>query len=361
VPADDAFDAVARRGIDHVYNLEFESAEKEFHQLVALQPANPAGHFFLSMITWWRIMIDMENEQYDARLIRELDQVVELCDSLLDKNEADVNAIFFKGGAIGFKGRLQFHRNDYLAAANAGRRALPLVQRASELDPANTDVLLGSGIYNYYAEVIPNEYPWVKPLLLFIPAGDKAKGIEQLTTAAEKGRYAVESAYFLLQIMYFYERDYPRALELAERLHSRFPDNMLFHRYVGRSLVSLGRWDAVRQLFSEVLGAVQAGKRGYGKVVEREARYYLGVAEMTEGKWDPALAHFYRCDELSRELDRTTPSGFMSMANLKVGNIYDAQGKRDLAQAQYRKVLGLQDYKDSHAQAEQFLAAPYRR
>jgi len=33
-----------------------------------------------------------------------------------------------------------------------------------------------NGMYNYYADVIPKEYPFVKPLILFIPGRDKQKG-----------------------------------------------------------------------------------------------------------------------------------------------------------------------------------------
>ena len=166
-------------------------------------------------------------------------------------------AIFFKGGAIGFKGRLKFHRDDYLAAANAGRKALPLVQTASELDPGNYDILLGTGMYNYYAEVIPSEYPWLKPLLLFVPSGDKKKGLEQLTIASEKGKYSsIETTYFLLQIYFFYEKDYGKALALAQRLHKQFDGNVLFHRYIGRCFASLNNWPESRQVWAEIIDRV---------------------------------------------------------------------------------------------------------
>ena len=45
-PSDPAFEAVARQGIDHVYNLEFEKAETEFQTLVRMNPGHPAGYFF---------------------------------------------------------------------------------------------------------------------------------------------------------------------------------------------------------------------------------------------------------------------------------------------------------------------------
>jgi tetratricopeptide (TPR) repeat protein len=359
-PEPAGFEALAKRGIGHVYNLEFENAEKEFRELVRQRPVDPAGYFFLAMVRWWMIMIDIDDERYDREFYDALDGVVGMCDSLLEKNRDDVNAIFFKGGAIGFKGRLKFHRSDYLGAANAGRKALPLVREALDLDPGNSDVLLGAGIYNYYAEVIPSEYPFVKPLILFIPPGDRQTGIRQLRTASEKGTYAsVEAEYFLLQIYYFYEKDFNQALGFALDLHGKFPANTVFHRYCGRSYVAMNNWDMARSEFAEIISRARSGMRGYTPPVEREAEYYCGMGAMVGRRFDEALDHFYRCDALSRTLDREEASGFMAMANLRIGMVYDMQGKRDLALDQYRKVREMKDYQDSRGQAERYLAVPY--
>ena len=361
-PAPEDFDALARQGISHVYNLQFEAAGEEFREMISVRPGDPAGHFFLAMIRWWMIMIDIENEQYDREFTGALDAVVTMCDSLLEKNPNDVNAIFFKGGALGFEGRLKFHRSDYLGAANAARKALPLVQAAAELDPGNNDILLGSGIYSYYADVIPGEYPFVKPLMLFVPPGDRQKGIRDLTAAAEKGKYAsVEAKYFLMQIYFSYEKDFTRALALAMDLHSRFPANVVFHRYLGRTYVALNNWDQARSVFADIVARVQGGARGYTPAVEREARYYCGMDAMLNRRFDGALENFYRCDSLSRALDKEEASGFMAMANLRIGMVYDMQGKRDLALTQYRKVKDMKNYLESRAQADQYLEAPYPR
>jgi tetratricopeptide (TPR) repeat protein len=354
------FDSIARRGIERVYNLEFESADQDFSALVRMKPGHPAGRFFLAMVTWWRIMIDLDNRHYDEQFLDDLDGVVDMCDSLLKINRDDVTAMFFKCGAIGFQGRLKFHRDDYLGAANAGRKALSLVQAAASLDPQNYDILLGSGMYDYYADVIPNEYPFLKPLLLFVPAGDKKRGIEELTAAVQKGKFAlIESEYLLMQIYYLYERDYGKALTLAQDLHGRFPRNMLFHRYLGRCHVSMSNWPVAGQIFAEILARVQSSMRGYGADTEREAQYYLGFLAMMDKHYEEALKHLYRCDELCRELDHDGASGFMSMANLKIGMIYDLQAKRELAIDQYKKVLDMKAYKDSQNQAANYLRSPY--
>lgn len=358
---DAVFDSVARRGIERVYNLEFERADEDFRALVRMRPAHPAGHFFLAMVDWWRILVNLEDERYDERFLSALDRVVEMCDSMLDLREDDITAIFFKGGAIGFQGRLLFHRNEYLEAANAGRKALPLVQEASALDPNNHDILLGSGIYNYYAEVVPEQYPFVKPLLLFIPPGDREKGLAQLKLASEKAKYAaVEATYFLLQAYYFHERNYVKALAIARDLHGRFPNNMMFHRYVGRAMVSMGNWEQATATFEEIRSRAEQGQRGYGPAIEREAVYYIATNHHLAHRYDEALSCFYRCDELSRNLDRKEASGYMAMANLKIGMIYDIQGKRSLAVGQYRKVKDMKEFRDSHELAERYLEAPYR-
>jgi hypothetical protein len=356
------FDANVKKGIEQVYNLEFENADKTFGEIAQAQPNHPAGHFFLAMVTWWRILIDIENEQYDEQFYDALDHVIDLCDDLLDKNENDVTALFFKGGAIGFKGRLKAHRSSWFDAANAGRKALPIVQDAYALDPKNHDILLGTGIYNYYAEVIPNEYPFVKPLLLFVPPGDRAKGLQQIKSAADKGKYAnIESTYFLMQIYYHYEKDYQKALDLALSLTTRFPNNTLFHKYLGRCYVVLGNWQKVHEVWHEIAARCKRSQRGYGTNVEREAEYYLGLYAMNVNALESALKHFFRCDELSRKIDKDGPSGFMVLANIKVGNIYDAMAKRDLAVASYKKVLAMKEYKDSHSQAQNFINAPFRK
>ncbi len=358
--ADSLFEAHTQKGIAFVYNLEFQNAEREFNELVRLEPEHPAGHFFLAMVQWWKILVDIDNEGHDEEFLASLDKVIALCDRILEKDDKDVTALFFKGGSIGFKGRLATHRSQWLAAANAGRLALPIVQEAYALDPGNNDILLGTGIYNYYAEIVPREYPFVKPLMIFVPAGDRQKGIAQLTLASEKGRYAgVEATYFLMQLYYQYEKDYPKALLLAMKLHAQFPNNMVFHRYLGRCNVSMGNWKEVNEIFSEIERRAKRGQLGYNASTEREAQYYLGICEMNNRRLDAALGHFYRCDELSRSLDKDEASGFMVMTNLKVGNIYDMQAKRDLAIAQYRKVLDMKEYLNSRKLAEQYLTSPY--
>jgi tetratricopeptide (TPR) repeat protein len=359
---DPVADAHVHAGIEKVYNLAFDSAATEFQAVVRDHPDHPAGYFFLAMIDWWRIVSDIGNASYDDRFLGELDKVIDLCEARLDKNEDDLTALFYKGGALGFQGRLYGNRGDWIKAANAGRNALPIVQRTYALAPGNSDVLFGIGIYNYYAELVPEIYPFVKPFMIFFPKGDRTKGIAQLRTAAAEGRYAnTEASYFLLQLMFNFEKNYAEALPLALKLHARYPNNPLFHRYIGRVATAMENPTLGEKTWGEILDAVKEKKRGYDATVEREARYYAGVGSMNARRYEEALGSLYRCDELSRNLDKEEHTGFMVMANLRIGMIYDLQGKRELALKQYDKVLGMKDFQKSHEEAERYQKSPYQR
>ena len=139
-------DSLIHAGIYQIYGIEFPQAEKTFQIVQKDYPKNPAGKFFDAMIDWWRIMLDMDNEEYDDAMIDKLEDVIDMCDDILDENENDVNALFFKGGALGFRGRLYSVREEWLDAALDGKDAMPIVNHAYAVDPNNPDVQLGFGI-----------------------------------------------------------------------------------------------------------------------------------------------------------------------------------------------------------------------
>ncbi|MBI3787841.1 MAG: hypothetical protein HY276_06230 [Ignavibacteriales bacterium] len=359
---DPAVDTRVLQGIDYIYNMEFEKADNEFAEVIRKEPNHPAGYFFQAMTQWWRILSNFDDESKDEHYYAMLEKVIDMCNERLDKNENDVTALFFKGGAVGFRGRLRANRGKWAGAANDGLIALPAVRKAYSIEPNNYDVLLGIGIYNYYAEVIPKQYPVVKPLMLFFPSGDKKKGLEQLEIAAQKARYAKnEAMYFLLQSYFTYEKQYQKALEIATEMRSKFPKNPVFHRMYGRCYVSLGYWAEAFHVFTDIEKKFIARQLGYDTYDGREAYYYIGKFNFLAGKLDEALQNFYKCDELSRKIDKDNASGFMSMANLTIGLIYDLQKKRDLALSQYQKVLTMKEYENTHKDARRYIEKPYTK
>jgi tetratricopeptide (TPR) repeat protein len=358
--SDSVYDYHVQKGIDYTYNLDFEHANQEYSALVKLKPENPAGYFFLAMVDWWKILLDLDDDSHDDEFFDKLDKVIDMCDERLEKDENDMTALFFKGGAIGFRGRLHANRNHWLRAANDGRQAIGIVQKAYELQPDNADILLGIGIYNYYAEVAPNKYPLLKPLMWFLPKGDTAKGIEQLQIASQHAKYArVEATYFLAQLYFYFQKNYPAALQLASELSTKYPNNSLFQRMLGRCDVVLNHLAKADTIYSEVIKRYREDRVGYNKAAAREAYYYIGMYCMSINQPQEALKQFSLSERLSREIDKDSPSGYMAMAVLRMGMAFDLVKRREDAVLTYKRVLAMKEYEDSHKLAELYLDKPY--
>jgi tetratricopeptide (TPR) repeat protein len=356
------YDSLVTRGIKQIYSIKFEQAEKTFRELIADYPGHPAGRFFLAMIDWWKILLNPDDESHDEIFFQKLEDVIYQCDQILDKNPDDVDALFFKGGAIGFRGRLRSLRESWLKAADDGREALPIVEKASSLDPGNKDVLLGFGIYDYYASVIPDEYPLLKPLMIFFPSADKAKGLKELKSTAENGKYArYEARYFLMTLYYNYENNPYKAYEYAKELNDEFPDNPVFERWRGRIAARKGDYVKSSEIFKDVLMKADSGLTGYTFLpAKREATYYVGLQYKNVNVLDSSEFYFNKCVEYSKELDKDGESGFMINSVLYLGMINDQMGNRGKALDYYKELLDMKEYGSSHSLAEKYIKKAYR-
>ena len=348
-------DSLILIGADYIYNCQFKNAEETFKKVIKNYPENPAGYFLDAMVEWWRISTYRNTEQYDGIFLKKISKVVSICDELLEKNPLDIAALFFKGGALGYRGRYYVIRKSWFNAATDGYNAFDILLKCYSVVPNNHDIMLGTGIYNYFAEALPEEYPAIKPLIVFAPSGDKKLGILQLKAAANMARYAnIEAKVILLQIYYDFEKNSSDAYIIAEELNKKYPNNPMFHRYLGRSLVSLGMQDEYENTWRDILKRYIDHQPGYDVATAREALYYIGTALMNKRNLDMALKYLYKADEASRKIDKT-PSGFMIQTNMKIARIYESLNKKTLAKEQYRKILKWDDYRGSHDEANDAL------
>ena len=355
------YDSLVVAGVNQIYGIKFSDAEKTFSVVEKEFPQHPAGKFFKAMITWWRIAVDLDNESLDKPFYKQLEEVIDMCDDMIDKNSKNADAMFFKGGALGFRGRLRAIRENWFDAAMDGKEGLSLIIKSYKLNPKNTDTQLGFGIYHYYADVIPKKYPAVKPFMVFFPQGDKARGIRELENVAFNGRYAkIESRYFLMTLYYSLEYDNENTIKYANLLLSDFPDNPIFQRYYGSTLYKQNDFVKAETIFRDILHKADKGYFGYNDRARREAYYYIGNNFKNKNNTDSARVYFEKSEKLSRQLDKKEPSGFLQNTVLYLGELYDLLGMRDKAIKYYNEVLDMKARGDSHVLAKQYLKTPYK-
>jgi hypothetical protein len=355
------YDARLQQGIDLIYGLRFGEAERHFAAIIAAEPDNPLGYFLRAMVAWWQVLIDLDSQEHDARFYALLEECIRVCDRRLEKDPLDFDAILCKGGAIGFRGRLRGDRGEYLKAAGDGLRCLPLLEKSRKLEPTNKDILFGQGLYNYFAQVMPERHPILRPVMVFLPEGDRQLGLAQLKEVARQGMYArSEAAYFLAQIYRVFEDNKLAALHYLEELYERYPDNALFHRYTARTLADLGRWERAVALYEEYVRRSEKGQAGYHVHGRLEAHYYLGKHGFFKRRYAEAERQFAAVDSLGRDGQRARDQAYVALANLYLGMAHDAQGRRSEAVARYQRVLSLPAQGDSRELAGKYLREPYR-
>ena len=351
---------LGEEGLDLLYDMQLAEAEARFDEIDRLYPAYPIGPFLKGLITWWQILPDLNDESHDDRFIEQMEEVIKRSDRLLKKNEDDFDAQFFKGAALGFRGRLRSDRGQWLRAARDGKQAMDYVLRVAKQDTTNADYMFGKGVYDYFAAMVPKKYPVVKPLMVFFPKGNRDRGLRELQFTAESGRFIrTEAVYFLLQIYYLYEPNYQKSLDYITWLRTEHPRNGFFHLIEGRVYVRWGRRRESMVVFEDILARYQAGQAGYTATLAEQALYYLAQHQMAFRRYDDALAHLLQLEALAGRHKEDTY--FKVMGRLRQGMIYDLQNRRAWALQRYQEVLKMKDWSDAHERAKRYIDTPYER
>lgn len=349
----------AEEGLHLVYNLQFDSAAVIFSGITEEHSSHPIGPFFEGLNVWWRIMVDLNDDRYDKRFNRLMQEVIDRADVLLEDDPDNVDGLFFKGLGLSFRGRLHTNRRHWLRSIRDARGAISQVIRLAETDAENDDFYFGWGIYDYFADAIPDERKWLVPLKLFFPNGDRDRGIEELERTFRDGRLLrAEAAYFLFQIYTFYEPNYFRSLEYITWLRVRYPKNVVFRSLEARAYARFGRWDEAIPIFEEQLARWEEGRDAYPDALAEQALYYIARAEMSRGAYRDAL------DYLKRLNDLTEPTGeestFRVLGLLRQGMAFDALGFRRYAVMRYKQVIPMKNWSGSRERAKRYLKSPYR-
>ncbi|MFW5973530.1 MAG: tetratricopeptide repeat protein [Bacteroidota bacterium] len=355
---DPLVDYQARRGLTHLYNFDFERADRLFSQIDARYPEHPIGPFLNALNVWWQILLDLADDSRDEIFYERMETVIDRSDRMLRRDRKNFDAMFFKGAALGFRGRLRSNRGDWYRAGRDGIRAMEYVFAVADSDPDNPDYMFGRGLYDYYASVVPQRYPYTRPIMIFFPRGDRQRGLDRLESTARHGRFIqTEAAYFLLQIYYVFENDREKSFYYANWLRDNHPDNSFFHTFAGRVNARWAHWRAAEQIFTDVLERYRTGKTGYNEAAAEQALYYLGRIAMIHGDFDTAET---RLQELHRIAARSPEDTYFKvLGRLRHAMTLDAQGQRSDAVRLYRDVLAMKDWAGAHERARSYLETPY--
>jgi hypothetical protein len=343
-------------GVNDLYNFKFERAASQFYWLKRNYPKHPLPYFLLGLIQWWKMVPNIEDQQYDNLFLNYMDSTIMFAEKIFDENPDNIEAPFFLAGAYGFKGRLYAERRSWTKAAFAGKKALKYLEYSKKHTDLSPELLFGDGLYNYYSIWIPENYPALKPMLIFFSKGDKKLGIEQLETVMRDAFYTrIEAMYFLMRIYSSDENQPHKALRVSEYLYNTFPDNPYFHRYYARMLYSMGRYSELEQVSLDILRKIEQKMPGYEATSGRYASFYLAsMYRLSESEIDKARKYYQETVTFSEAIKATT-SGYYLYSLSNLARMAIAIKNDDLAMEHYNKILKSGEKKHpTYAEAQKF-------
>jgi len=326
--------------MNDLYNFNFEEADRKFNWLKQKYGWHPLPYFLLGLSKWWKIMPNMYDTSYDDEFLAYMDTVITISENLHEIPRHEVEGAFFLAAAYGFKGRLHSseERKDWRKAAVAGKNALNYMQESEGMHELSPELLFGNALYNYFRVWVPENYPLLKPIIVFFPNGDKELGIKQLREVSFNAFYTrTEAQVFLMRIWASYENEKEKALQLSEYLHTTYPNNPYFHRYYARLLYTSGKYSATEPVAKGIMAKIDSGALGYEQTSGRYASFFLGQIYESRRQYDKAKHYYKRSIEFTREIDETD-SGYYLYSLIGLGEIARKQGDYKEAKRYFKRV-----------------------
>ena len=380
------FEELRRSGLDALYNIDYDKAERDFKEIVKLIPNHPGGYQLLAARVWIKTLYESRrlqgslyssesfystgDDKVDPKIVTEFRNLTRearrLAEAKLKQEPKNVEALDFLANTEGLKASFEEAvERRHFAALRDGNDAVNHHREVLKLDPKYIDAQITIGLYEYVVGSLP------LPIKILAGAtgyrGSKKKGLAMLEQVAKEGRWAQDDAKTVLVLLYRREKRFADVLKLTRELSARYARNYLLRLETADALVSLA---GVKRKEKDLGGADQAEKEAFATFDEivrdknmREVaahaldliHFRYGEVLMNAGYPDRAANEFLAATKV-----KGGETGLITMAHLYAARSYDVAGKRDEALAQYKEVLARPNVYDAHDEAKKGLRQAYK-
>ncbi len=207
-----------------VFNDRFRAADSASHKLIQRGPDDPMWYLLLATALVAECTDREENLYPDSlpALLQSVDSLAEKAlDSCASKKRAWMHLV--RGHARALRSVFEARFGSSAGAIKQGYRARSEYRKALADDSTLYDVYAGLGSFHYWKSAKAGFLRWIG---LF--KNEKAKGIEELTLAADSSAVSRESARASLIWIRINEKEYDSAIAIALTMYKRYPDGASF-------------------------------------------------------------------------------------------------------------------------------------
>ncbi|MFH1350182.1 MAG: hypothetical protein ABII26_04515 [Pseudomonadota bacterium] len=346
------------RGIELLYDWEFDQAEKIFYKVTAENPKNPMGYFYLAMVSWSQLASGFWSPKIVQRYGKRIDQAIDIARKKIEEGNPDSFDYFYLGGALGFKGRFQLMERKWLSSFFLALEAIDALKTCQKMDPKNRDVLFGLGIFDYYSAKLSGVLKFLSYLLLH--KGDIEEGLRKLNVATNEALYSsVEAKSLLIHIYLFLENAPHKALPLVQEMAQRFKNNPRNKHLEGMAYILLGKQREYKSLVSYFFQRSREEKGPERAAIWQKRALYLETSYHLLLEQYP-LARL-KLESILSEEDPEKDPFMIGWPLVKMGMSYDAEDDREQALKYYKRVTSLENGAGAQFLAEKYTENPARK
>jgi tetratricopeptide (TPR) repeat protein len=380
------FESLRRSGLEALYNIDYDKAQKDFKEITRLYPNHPGGPSLLAAALWIKTLYQTRrlqatlyssasfysngDDKVDPNVIAEFRTLTRearrLSEVRLKQNPKDVEALIFLANTEGLKAAFEEAvERKHFAALKDGNDSVNHHREVLKLDPTYIDSQLSIGLYEYVIGSLPLPIKMIAGVSGF--RGSKKRGLAMIEQVANEGRWSKDDAKTVLLLLYTREKRFEDILPITRELSAKYPRNYLYRLETADALVAIA---AEKRKQKDTAGAVQAEKEAFATFDEllrdKNVRETADKAmDLIHFKYGEALFIAGQNERAAKEFLATTKAeraepGLITMAHLYAARAYDVAGKRDEALGQYKQVLARPDVYDAHDEAKKGLKEKYK-
>ncbi|MBI2956877.1 MAG: tetratricopeptide repeat protein [Acidobacteria bacterium] len=339
-----------RAGYQRLYQGDSSGGYQHFRALADREPDNLAAAYgALAALDAWGLDDSSRQKEFEQRA----QQLIAHARARYDKNKTDKEALFYLANVYGALAAYKFEQNKGLwGAARDAAKAKSFAEDYLRLDPGRGDIYLTLGLYNYYVDIAPGFVKFLR-ILLFLPKGNRALGLEQIERASREGEFFRPAAQATVAQLYAWLEGRPdEALRLAEGLKAQYPDNPEYGFLLAR-IYSSPAFEDYARAESEYAGVVRRAEEGHPHY-QGPTRYHAlrGLSRARQQQWrlEEAIAVLApTIDQGVEKPDWAVPSFLLLRAN------YRGLLNHPAAADDARRVVANPKWKDWHKSAKQYL------
>ena len=323
------------KGIDLVFDMQFEQANKIFDEMIRMDPENAIGYFLKSKSYLWMYIFCTNDKEHIERSLELFLKTIDIAKEMLDKNEADIDALFYIGNAYGYIGRRYGETGSWIKAYWYGRKGTNYLKKVIKKDPDYYDAYLGLGMYHYYVDALP-KFIKVLSFLLGGFGGDIEKGIDEVFLASSKGNLIRGEAKFLLasEIYLDYEKNYEAALPLLKELTTNYPHNHFYKFRLAECYRNLYKYDLSVQTIEKALQSESLNEYPY---LHSQIYFLLGRTHSEMNEFDQGILAYKNAYKISQS-EKGNKSWVYSWSLFSIGYVYEMMGSIDKAHEYYSQI-----------------------